>query len=172
MSNPGPKCLIIAGPNGAGKTTLAKELLSRDATNPNYVNVDFIASGLAPFRPESAAVAAGRLFLKELDRLVLTRASFAFETTLSGLGHLSRVRRWRKLGYHVELIFIRLDSSALAVRRVATRVKQGGHHVSRKDILRRCERGLRNLPAYCALVDAWSLYDNSGKKPVWLEQGP
>ena len=25
---------------------------------------------------------------------------------------------------------------------------------------------------YCLLADAWSVYDNSGRKPVLLEQGP
>jgi predicted ABC-type ATPase len=31
--------------------------------------------------------------------------SFAFETTLSGLSYLSRIREWRAKGYHVSLFF-------------------------------------------------------------------
>jgi len=50
----------------------------------HFVNADLIASGLSPLRPEVAAVAAGRLFLKELDRLAKARLDFAFESTLSG----------------------------------------------------------------------------------------
>lgn len=167
-----PRCLVIAGPNGAGKTTFAKEFLTSDARILHYVNVDLIASGLSPLRPELAAVAAGRLFLKELDRLVSARVNFAFETTLSGLGHLSRLGRWKKNGYRIELIFIRLNSPELAVRRVAVRVKQGGHRVPRADILRRYSRGLKNLSAYCALADVWEIYDNSAEQTIWLDQGP
>jgi predicted ABC-type ATPase len=42
-----------------------------------------------------AALAAGRLFLKELDRLAKARLDFAFESTLSGLVYLNRLKRWK-----------------------------------------------------------------------------
>jgi predicted ABC-type ATPase len=80
-----PRCIVIAGPNGAGKTTFAREFLPKDAGVMHFVNADLIASGLSPLRPESAAIAASKLFLVELDRLARSRSSFAFESTLSGL---------------------------------------------------------------------------------------
>jgi predicted ABC-type ATPase len=92
-----PVCIVIAGPNGAGKSTLAREFLPNDARVVHFVNADLIASGLSPLRPEVAAVAAGRLFLKELDRLAKARLDFAFESTLSGLVYLSRLKRWKRL---------------------------------------------------------------------------
>src|SRR5436305_13065431 len=64
-----PRCIIIAGPNGAGKTTFAREFLPKDTDVVHFVNADLIAGGLSPLRPELAALAAERLFLKELDRL-------------------------------------------------------------------------------------------------------
>src|SRR5580658_2709538 len=94
-----PRCIVIAGPNGAGKTTFAQDFLLKGAGVVHFVNADLIASGLSPFRPESAAVAAGRLYLKEVDRLASARVDFAFETTLSGLSHLARLRRWKASGY-------------------------------------------------------------------------
>jgi predicted ABC-type ATPase len=90
MTKPGqkvrPRCLVVAGPNGAGKTTFAREYLPNDAHVLNFVNADLIAGGLSPLKPDLAAIAAGRLVLKEIDRLVEGRADFAFESTLSGLG--------------------------------------------------------------------------------------
>ena len=80
-----PLCIVIAGPNGSGKTTFAREFLPKDAGIIHFVNADLIASGLSPLRPELATLAAGRLFLAELDRLAKARVDFAFETTLSGL---------------------------------------------------------------------------------------
>lgn len=69
-----PRCIVIAGPNGSGKTTFAREFLPRDARIVHFVNADLIAGGLSPLRPELAALAGGRLFLAELDRLARTCA--------------------------------------------------------------------------------------------------
>jgi predicted ABC-type ATPase len=89
-----PVCIVIAGPNGAGKTTFAREFLPKDTRVIHFVNADLIAGGLSPLRPELAALAAGRIFLKELDRLAKSRADFAFESTLSGLVYVHRLKRW------------------------------------------------------------------------------
>ena len=168
-----PRCIVIAGPNGAGKTTFAREFLPKDAGIVHFVNADLIASGLSPLRPELAALSGGRIFLAELDRLAGARADFAFETTLSGLGYLRRLKRWQATGYRIEIIFLRLPSPRLALRRIAARVRQGGHHVPRADVLRRFSRGWINFQGhYRALADAWAVYDNSGDTPRLMEQSP
>lgn len=168
-----PRCVIIAGPNGAGKTTFAREFLPKDSGIIRFVNADLIAGGLSPLQPELAALHAGRLFLAELDRMARDRADFAFETTLSGRIYLARLQAWKAAGYRVELIFLRLSSPALALRRVALRVRQGGHHVPREDVLRRYQRGWENFSElYRPLADVWSVYDNSGGLPRLLETGP
>jgi predicted ABC-type ATPase len=168
-----PRCIVIAGPNGAGKTTLARELLLGEIRTENFVNADYIAHGLSPFRPERAAVAAGRLMLEEMDRLVAARVDFAFETTLSGVVHAARLRRIKDSGFRIEILFIRLESARLAVARVGYRVRQGGHNVPKADILRRFERGWNNFNSiYRALADSWVVIDNSGKQPRLLESGP
>jgi predicted ABC-type ATPase len=168
-----PRCIIIAGPNGAGKTTFAHEFLPRDAKVIHFVNADLIASGLSPLRPELATIAAGRLFLAELNRLANLRVDFAFETTLSGLGYLKHLQRWKAAGYNIQIIFLHLSSPRLALRRVAARVKQGGHNVPRADVMRRFARGWHNFQtAYRPLTDMWAVYDNSGTTPRLLEEGP
>lgn len=168
-----PVCIVIAGPNGAGKTTFAREYLPKDAGIIHFVNADLIASGLSPLRPELAALAAGRLVLSELDRLAKARLEFAFESTLSGLGYLSRLKRWKGAGYRIEIVYLRLSSPRLALRRIAARVKQGGHSVPRADVLRRFTRSWNNFQtAYRLLADTWAVYDNSGSKPQLLERGP
>src|SRR5512141_82563 len=109
-----PRCIVIAGPNGAGKTTFAREFLPKDARIIHFVNADLIASGLSPLRPELAALAAGRLFLGELDRLTKARADFAFESTLSGRSYVTRLKRWKAAGYRIEIVYLRLSSPQLA----------------------------------------------------------
>jgi predicted ABC-type ATPase len=165
-----PRCIVIAGPNGAGKTTFAREFLPKDAGVIRFVNADLIAAGLSPLRPELASLAGGRLLLTELDRLAKARVDFAFETTLSGLGYVGRLQKWRAGGYRIEMVFLRLPSTQLALRRIAVRVKQGGHNVPRADVLRRFVRGWKNFEtAYKPLADAWAAYDNSGDRPQLLE---
>jgi predicted ABC-type ATPase len=73
---------IMAGPNGAGKTTFARKFLPNYANCKNFVNADFIAQGIAPFSPETAALRAGRTMLEEIRSFAERRVSFAFETTL------------------------------------------------------------------------------------------
>jgi predicted ABC-type ATPase len=168
-----PLCVVIAGPNGAGKTTFAREFLPKDVGVVHFVNADLIAGGLSPLRPESAALAAGRLFLSELDRLAASRVSFAFESTLSGLTYVPRMIRWKADGYRIEIVYLRLASPRLAIRRVAARVKEGGHHVPRADVTRRFIRGWKNFErAYSPLADSWSVFDNSGSSPKLIGQGP
>lgn len=123
------KIVIIAGPNGAGKTTFAQEFLPREAGCPDFINADLIAKGLSPFAPEKAAIQAGKLMLREIDRRVAARESFAFETTLSGLNYARHIPRWRKAGYHVKLIFLGLPTAEIAIARVRARVIQGGHDI-------------------------------------------
>jgi predicted ABC-type ATPase len=164
------KILIIAGPNGAGKTTFAREFLPNEAGCPVFVNADLIASGLAPFAPQAAALRAGRLMLREIERHFTARESFAFETTLSGRSYLPRIDRWQAAGYRVKLIFLKLNSPEGAIARVAERVRQGGHDVPEDVIRRRFLAGLANFQRYYSpKVDEWTLYDNSGSVPVLLD---
>jgi predicted ABC-type ATPase len=100
-----------------------------------------------PLRPELAAVTAGRLLLRELERLVEAKADFAFESTLRCLRYAKRIQNWNAKGYSIEIVYIRLPSPQLALSRVAARVKQGGHAVARSDVLRRYKRGWANFPA-------------------------
>ena len=135
------------------------------------VIADLIAGGLSPLKPELAAIAAGRMVLREIDRLAADRANFAFETTLSGLTYARRMESWKHAGYRIEIVYLRLDSVELALRRVATRVLQGGHDVARRDVIRRYKRGFANFETvYRPMAESWAIYDNSGASPVLMEQ--
>lgn len=137
----------------------------------HFVNADLIAAGLSPLKPELAALAGGRLLLRELDRLPAAKADFAFESTLSGLTYASRIRDWKAVGYRVEILFLRLDSVALAQKRIADRVRQGGHHVPAADVARRFRRGWENFQnVYRLLADSWAVYDNTTLELRLLDQ--
>ena len=168
-----PRCIIIAGPNGAGKTTFAREFLPKETEIVHFVNADAIAAGLSALKPEIVAVVAARIFPVELDRLATARTSFAFETTLSGRAYVRRLAKWKAFGYRIEIAYLKIDSPQIALKRIAARVKQGGHDVASGDVLRRFGRSWKNFVAlYRPLVDTWAVYDNSGVEPRLLEQSP
>ena len=158
-----PLVVVLAGPNGAGKSTSAARLLRGALTVAEFVNADTIAHGLSAYRPEAAAVAAGRVMLERLRFLARERRDFAFETTLAGHSHARWLRELRSSGYRAHLIFLSLPDPDLAVARVAERVRRGGHHVPEDVVRRRFRAGLKNLLGqYPDTVDSWQVYDNAG----------
>lgn len=167
---PQKRILILAGPNGAGQTTFAREFLPDEAQCPTFVNADLIAAGLSPFRPELAAMRAGRLMLELIGDLVARGESFAFETTLADRGYVRRIAEWQSAGYHVTILFLALPSADTAIQRVRLRVAQGGHDIPEAVIRRRFVAGRANFESlYKPLADAWALYESSGPTPVLLD---
>jgi predicted ABC-type ATPase len=172
MVSEAKEILILAGPNGAGKTTFAREFLPQEAACFTFINADLIAAGLEPFRPERAAVRAGRIMLQLIDEHVTRGDNFAFETTLSARNYAHHIRTWRTRGYRVRLYFLMLPSPEVAIARVAERVRQGGHSIAGDVIRRRFVSGQANLEkVYKAIVDEWSLYDASGATPRLIDRG-
>jgi len=159
-----PTVIVLGGVNGAGKTTAARSLLADTLRVMTFVNADVIAQGLSGFDPDAAAIRAGRIMLEQLNELVAQRASFAFETTLAGKTYASWLNALRGRGYRVHLFYFWLKTPDLAVARVATRVKKGGHHVPEARIRQRYDRSLRNLfQLYMPIVTGWKVYDNNAE---------
>ena len=164
-------CYIIAGPNGAGKTTFAQEFLPKEAECLNFINADLIAAGLSPFRPEGAAIKAGKLMIRQIDEYIKKGESFAFETTLSGKTYIKKINKMKVKGYKIIIYFLKLASVDLAIERIKLRVSQGGHNVPLEDIKRRFERSWINFQTiYKPSADAWIVFDTSGSEPVIIDE--
>jgi predicted ABC-type ATPase len=166
MSGKRPTCYVIAGPNGAGKTTFAMRYLPRVAHVAEFVNADAIARGLSPLNEEAAQAQAARIYLDRVRALLRCRKTFAFETTLSGLGYAILLREMRKDGYRIELNYLWIPSARFSAQRVASRVANGGHDIPADAIARRYGKSLRNLiRLYLPLADYAAVWDNSGTVP-------
>ncbi len=82
-----------------------------------------------------------------------------------------RIKRWKNSGYEIQVVFLKLASPQLALRRIAARVRQGGHNVPRNDVLRRFDRGWSNFTTvYRLLADSWAVHDHSGDRPILIER--
>ncbi|MGI4790720.1 MAG: AAA family ATPase [Janthinobacterium lividum] len=161
-----PQIVILAGPNGAGKSTLANRFVPPGVA---FLNADNIAHTLMPVSEQNADIAAGRLLLARIDEAVRAKTSFALETNLANRTLSVRIPRWQEAGYTVSLVFVWIPSADLAVERVASRVRSGGHDIPETTIRRRYQKGLKAfLEVYQPLVNSWRLYDNSGLEDATL----
>lgn len=155
------RIFMIAGPNGAGKTTTAMSFISSEMID-EFLNADEIARGLAPLHPESMSLTASKLMLKRLKELLDANKTFAFETTGAGTNYIKHLKEAQAKDYEVHLMFLWLPSPDLAVKRVAKRVEQGGHHIPEETVRRRYYLGIKNLIIhYLPLVDRALILDNS-----------
>ncbi len=151
--------IIIAGTNGAGKTTLYE-------TNPELfriprVNVDEIVREFGSWQNFPDVMKAGRIAVKRINDCFDNKLSFNQETTLCGHLIRSNVKRAKALGYSIEIYYIGLDSSELAVERVRQRVKKGGHGIPEEDIRKRYDESLNALKELIPLCDFVRIYDNT-----------
>ncbi len=153
---------IVGGPNGAGKTTWVRQAL-REQRGGLYLSADQIAAELAPDKPETAAISAGREFLRRLRTSIEEGEELIVESTLSGRGMARFLELARGRGYRIAIVFIFLHRAELCIRRVRARVRKGGHSVPEADILRRYGRSKANFwQLYRPLADEWHLYFNGG----------
>ncbi|MBK6265355.1 zeta toxin family protein [Marivirga sp. S37H4] len=166
------KLYVIAGCNGAGKTTASYTILPEILDCKEFVNADEIAKGISPFQPEKVRIEAGRMMLKRIKNLLEAGESFAFETTLSTRSYVTFIEKAKQLGYQVTCLFFLLDSEELAISRVATRVKEGGHHIPEEVIRRRYKSGLKNFfNLFLHRVDNWLFVNNSGDSYEIIAEG-
>jgi predicted ABC-type ATPase len=158
-----PDLIIIAGPNGAGKTTFAKEFLSKNELRFVFVNADEIARILAleSGSRRRSDIRAGRLMLNQIDDLIGRRADLAIETTLATLTYAQKIPIWRKQGYNVSLVYLRLSSTAESLDRVRRRVEAGGHKIPPEVVTRRFHKSDNYFETvYKTIVDHWYVWES------------
>jgi predicted ABC-type ATPase len=167
-----PKLYIIAGCNGACKTTASLTFLPEMLACYEFVNADSIAAGLSPLQPDKVAFEAGRIMLDRIRKLISQKVDFAFETTLSTKSYHSLINSAKNDGYEVWLLFFWLPNPDMAIARVTSRVKNGGHFIRQDVIVRRYYRGLFNLiNLYSQFADNWFVLDNSSTEPQLIVEG-
>ena len=152
-------CHVVAGPNGSGKSTFALRYLPDFAGSVEYVNPDLMAQGMSPTDIRLSAIKAGKLTLERIAQLISERASFAFETTLSGRGHLRLLSEAKAAGYQIAIYYLWMPEPAALPLRIGHRVLAGGHDVPTDDVMRRYARSRANVKEYAALADTLLVFD-------------
>lgn len=152
--------MVIGGSNGSGKTTFAREVVAEK--DLKYLGADDIAFELDADNFEAVKIEAARIFSKRLTESLEKGESLIIESTLSGLSFKKHLRKAKENGYSISIFFVFLDSVELCLKRIKSRVENGGHNVPENDVRRRFLRANENFwNVYKDLADKWTLVFNS-----------
>ncbi|OIQ80723.1 zeta toxin [mine drainage metagenome] len=148
-----PQIWFIGGPNGAGKTTMANRWL---ADRIPIISPDSISAlhGVGP-------VQAGKMAIKEQERLLAENASFGIDTTFSGKREIDLMLRAKEAGYKVNLVFVCVADAMICKFRINERVANNGHAVPSEDVARRYDRSLSNLTIAFDIAERVFVFDNT-----------
>lgn len=153
-----PVLFVLAGVNGAGKSSIGGFLLGMPWFNPDTFAREFLAAvGCSQAEANAAAWEEG---VRRLDAAVAAGRHHAFETTLGGRTVAGRILAAART-HDVVIWFCGLPSPGDHLRRVAARVKAGGHDIPESRIRQRYPRALQNLIGLMPHLASLRVYDNS-----------
>lgn len=163
-----PKYYIIAGCNGCGKSTLYNVApIQKDV---KYINVDKIAKEILNIKnisgkenPFTDFKRAGWIALREIDNCIVNRISFCQEATGDGLRIRKNIEDAKDNGFEIILYYVSVETSDIAIQRIASRSASGGHYVDPEKVVNRFLRRFDNLNWLLSKADRAFLYDNTEK---------
>ena len=123
----------------------------------------------APQTAVDSYVAASLVDFLRME-LLGVRQSFSFETVMSHRSKVLFLAEAASTGYRTYLYFVATESAELNIRRVQSRVREGGHDVPPEKVIERYRRSLDLLPDAVAYATRAFIFDNSGAEPIWLAE--
>lgn len=157
---------VLAGVNGAGKSSIAGAYLR--STGAEYWNPDEVARKVRAESPalsqQEANAFAWAEGKKRLEAAIANKTEFALETTLGGNTITSLLIQAASNGVVLRIWYAGLESVELHLKRVAARVKKGGHDIPETDIRKRWVGSQLNLIRLLPYVTTLQVYDNSAEK--------
>ncbi|MCU0793178.1 MAG: ZTL protein, partial [Opitutaceae bacterium] len=156
---------VLAGVNGAGKSSIGGAHLR--ASGGEYYNPDEaarLAREASPGLTQAEANAfAWRQGKRRLEAAIADGTAFTFESTLGGDSITRLLIEAVRHGATLRVWFAGLASVDLHLRRVAARVRKGGHDIPEADIRRRWVGSHQNLVRLIPHVTDLRIYDNSAE---------
>lgn len=148
---------IFAGPNGSGKSSVVKLFNPERYYCPdNYTQIfDYCDT------EEERYVEAMKLAEKLRYGALNNGVPFAFETVLSNKNKIDFIREAQEEGYYVEVHYITTTDPSINIRRIKSRVSQGGHDVPEEKTMKRYRNSMDLLPRLISVSDEITVYDNS-----------
>lgn len=150
---------IIAGVNGSGKTTISNKLKSSIDLGFT-INADFIAKEIGNEKDTKVQIEAGKKAFKLIEEYIERKTDFNFESTFSGLGIFEIIKKAKRIGFKISIIYIAIDKE-LSKERIKNRVIKGGHEIQNDIIERRYPKSINNFNRYFKLFDDILFFENN-----------
>lgn len=113
-----------------------------------------------------ASVAAD--FLRH--KLLQSGVTFTFETVMSHDSKVNFLKLAQESGFRTYLYFVATEDPEINVSRVAARVAEGGHDVSREKVVERYQKTLDLLADAVQYSNRAYIFDNSSAENVWIAE--
>jgi predicted ABC-type ATPase len=152
---------LVVGPNGAGKSTLVRLVIQPSWPAAVFVNADEIARRRWGADAEVHAYEAATIAAATRSRLIARGRPLIAETVFSHPSKLELIDEALATGYFVALHVVMIPEE-LAVRRVAYRVRSGGHSVPEEKVRQRFGRLWGQVAIAVERVGSAALWDNAG----------
>lgn len=154
---------VLAGVNGAGKSSIGGATIR--AFGADYYNPDEAARAVIAASPaldqRQANALAWQQGRRMLERAVVDRLDFAFETTLGGATMTRLLSEAADAGIDVHVWYVGLADVRLHIARVRARVAKGGHAIADDVIALRFEHSRLNLIHLLPALASLRVFDNS-----------
>ena len=157
---------VLAGVNGAGKSSVGGAQLTE--RGGEFYSPDLAARvariAVPTLTPEEANAFAWRHGKERLEAAIASRTDFNFETTLGGETITKILIDAARQGATLNVWYAGLSSVDLHLKRVAARVKKGGHPIPESDIRKRWVGSHLNLIKLLPHIAHLRIFDNSEEK--------
>lgn len=139
--------------------------------NPDLAAQEFLlqSTGISQEEANARAWQEGR---RLLEMSIITRQDFAFETTLGGNTIPRLLKEAAKAGIEVRVWYVGLESVELHIRRVRSRVAQGGHDIPESKIRERYDHSRWNLLNLLPNLVELKVFDNTADSHPQLGRWP
>ncbi|MGE5614048.1 MAG: zeta toxin family protein [Bacillota bacterium] len=154
------KLIFVVGPNGSGKSTIIVDFL----LSPEIEYVcpdDFFKQIVFEGTIEEKYKIAMEQCKEYRYQAVEQGKNLIVETVGSTQGKIDFVKFARSKGYYIQSIIITTRSPEINLRRIAKRVKEGGHDVPPEKVISRYYRMMNMLHTYIDLSHNVAVLDNS-----------
>lgn len=167
------KLTVLIGINGAGKTTLRNSNQFKVGDARFIDSDDFLLQAKGNWRRKDDRIKAILQADQKLNLLIEKGVNIIWEFEAVGSLHneLKVITKAKNNNYHIELVWVTLSSSDLALKRVLSRFRKGGIGGSQIDVPKRYQRVNDNFIKLEGLADEIAIYDNTSEmKEVYEKQ--
>ena len=156
---------IFAGINGAGKSTLY-HWVYKPSLDEKRINTDEMVARVGTWQDDLLQLKCAREAIRLIKQYLEEGISFNQETTLTGKTIIRNVQVAKQKGYEIHLYYVGLENADIALQRIEKRVREGGHGITARDVLRRYGNSFEMLSVIFKYCDEIALYDNSNAMKV------